>query len=177
MITRIFGNERSGVRRAGRDDVLVGLGAAADQRTAVVPGFEIQTVIHPLLLNELELPEQARADPHENDAPFAVPINVRQPAPKEATPVGEPARSSRRAQFRIQYITRVGAADVSAKWALRSVEVVTAAKPRQHQGKFGQALRRHGSAGLSKHDVEAVFPFCRQALIVGPSWRDHQRGA
>src|SRR3982074_854353 len=71
------GDERGGVRRAGRDDVLVGLGATTDQGTAVVTGLEVQAVIDPLLLDELELPEQARTDPHENDALLAAGIDVR----------------------------------------------------------------------------------------------------
>ena len=108
-----------GVRRAGRDDVLVGLRAAADQRTAVVAGVEIETVVHPLLLDELELPEQARADPHEDDALLAVWINVRQAAAQDAAAVGERARALRRAQLRVEHVARVGAADVGAKRALR----------------------------------------------------------
>src|SRR5829696_6354885 len=76
---QMAGDERGGVGGAARDDVLGRLSAAADQRTGIVASLEVEAVIHPLLLDEFELPEQAGADRHEDHAFFAIGINVRNP--------------------------------------------------------------------------------------------------
>src|SRR5215207_5903931 len=65
---QMAGDERGGVGGAARDDVLGRLSAAADQRTGIVASLEVEAVIHPLLLDEFELPEQTGADRHEDHA-------------------------------------------------------------------------------------------------------------
>src|SRR3546814_11473219 len=40
----------------------------ADHRTGVAAGVEVEPILHPLLLNELELAKQTGTDRHEDDA-------------------------------------------------------------------------------------------------------------
>ncbi len=58
--------------RVGRNDEFVALAVFADDETSVVTDVEIEPVLNPLLLDKLELPEQVRANRHENNAVFPV---------------------------------------------------------------------------------------------------------
>ena len=112
---QMAGDEGGGVGAAARDNVLGRLGAAADQRTGVVTGLEVEAVIYPLLLDEFELSEQAGADRHEDHAPAAVGIDVGQAAPQDAAPVGQRRGSLGLAEQGVKHVARIGAADMGAE--------------------------------------------------------------
>ena len=56
----------------GRNDEFIALVVFADDGASVVTDVEIEPALNPLLLDELELPEQVRANLQEDNAVFAV---------------------------------------------------------------------------------------------------------
>ncbi len=86
--------------RVGRNDEFVALVVFADDGASVVTDVEIEPALNPLLLDELELPEQVRANLQEDNAVFAVIARVA----GNVRAVGQPAAQNPAAlvQFSLQ---------------------------------------------------------------------------
>ena len=87
---------KGGLPRVARDDELGVVVMATKQRTGIVAGIGVQTVLQPLLLHELELTEQARAD-CQKMMPWLL---LSSSAPGVELPYGIPRRSKRRRLLR-----------------------------------------------------------------------------
>src|SRR5580692_10130261 len=99
----------------------------AHDRAGVAAGIEVEPVLHPLLLHELELAKQARTNRQEDDAVLGVVRGVRaidrtvwQSAPQNAAAVVErrthPGLGVGRREARAQHIARVAPAEVRGDW-------------------------------------------------------------
>src|SRR4051812_16061757 len=108
--------------------MLLRLRPIADQRAGIVARLEIKPIGHPLLLDELELAEDAGADRHEDHADLAALLLIGQAAPHDAAAVDERGRSDRVAQQRIEHVARIGAADMRAERAFAAIEILAIAE-------------------------------------------------
>src|SRR5262249_17806576 len=125
----------------GNDELGI-LAVIARKRAGIVAGVEVEAILDPLLLHELELPEQAGADADEDDAVIAAVIGIAavlgaagavgQAAPQDAAAVVQ--RRARgglrilRPDLRVEHVAGVGAADMGGHRAFEAVRIVAVAE-------------------------------------------------
>ncbi len=126
---------------SGGNDVALMVRVIAQHGTGVVAQVEVQPVLDPLLLDELELPEDVGADRHEDDALLGRVITlaqrggaVGQAAAQDPPALVELGRGRRVRSVgsvaRVQVVAGVDPPQVGAQRALDALHVVTVAKVR-----------------------------------------------